>query len=106
MADLDAHYSAQDIDARILAALRAAGLDLDQPLSPAALGALDHFHTGGFRASLVLLNCRRFEPKTRSSILAPASPARHVCWLLGQVVRSTASTCRPIIAAPQSYSIG
>jgi len=54
MADLDAHYSAQDIDARILSALRAAGLDLDQPLSPAALGALDHFHTGGFRASLVL----------------------------------------------------
>jgi sarcosine/dimethylglycine N-methyltransferase len=55
MAGLDAHYSARDIEARILAALRAAGLDPDQRLSPASLGALDHFHTGGLRASLELM---------------------------------------------------
>lgn len=51
MAGLQAHYSARDIEARILAALRAAGLDPEQRLSPEELGALDHFHTGGLRAS-------------------------------------------------------
>jgi len=55
MASLDAHYSASDIEARIMAALRSAGLDPEQRLTPEALGALDHFHTGGFRASLDLL---------------------------------------------------
>jgi SAM-dependent methyltransferase len=54
MASLEAHYSARDIEARILAALRAAGLNPEQRLTPEELGALDHFHTGGFRASLVL----------------------------------------------------
>jgi sarcosine/dimethylglycine N-methyltransferase len=55
MAGLDAHYSARDIEARILAALRAAGLDPDQRLSPEGLAALDHFHTGGLRASRELM---------------------------------------------------
>ena len=54
MSGLEAHYSAHDIEQRIIAALRAAGLNPDQRLSPVELGALDHFHTGGFRASLVL----------------------------------------------------
>jgi SAM-dependent methyltransferase len=54
MASLRAHYSASDIEARILEALRAAGLNPEQRLSPVELGALDHFHTGGFGASLVL----------------------------------------------------
>lgn len=55
MASLDTHYSAHDIETRILAALRAAGLNPEQRLTPEQLGALDHFHTGGFRASLDLL---------------------------------------------------
>ncbi len=55
MAGLSAHYSASDIESRILAALRAAGLDPDERLSPEALGALDHFHTGGLRASRELM---------------------------------------------------
>ena len=55
MASLEAHYSASDIEARILAAVRAAGLDPDQRLLPKDLGALDHFHTGGFSASRELL---------------------------------------------------
>jgi SAM-dependent methyltransferase len=55
MAGLEAHYSARDIEARILAAIRAAGLNPEQRLSPDALGALDHFHTGGLRASRELL---------------------------------------------------
>lgn len=54
MAGLQAHYSAHGIEERILAALRSAGLDPDRRMSPVELGALDHFHTGGFRASLVL----------------------------------------------------
>jgi ubiquinone/menaquinone biosynthesis C-methylase UbiE len=48
------HYAAQAIEARILAALRSAGLDPTQRLSPVVLAALDHFHTGGWRASLAL----------------------------------------------------
>lgn len=55
MAGLDAHYSARDIEARILAALRAAGLDPGRRLAPADLAPLDHFHTGGMRASRELL---------------------------------------------------
>ena len=51
MAGLEAHYSARDIEARILAAVRAAGLNPEHRLSPEELGALDHFHTGGLRAS-------------------------------------------------------
>ncbi|SBT08310.1 hypothetical protein ACCAA_560014 [Candidatus Accumulibacter aalborgensis] len=55
MAGLKAHYSARDIEARILAAVRAAGLSPEQRLWSEALGSPDHFHTGGFRASLELL---------------------------------------------------
>ena len=55
MSTLEAHYSARDIEARILAGIRAAGLNPDQRLSPDALAALDHFHTGGLRASRELL---------------------------------------------------
>lgn len=55
MASLEAHYSARDIEARILAAVRAAGLNPEQVLLPKDLGALDHFHTGGFSASRELL---------------------------------------------------
>jgi sarcosine/dimethylglycine N-methyltransferase len=55
MASLEAHYSVRDIEARILAAIRAAGLDPQQRLSPEDLAALDHFHTGGLRASRELM---------------------------------------------------
>ena len=51
MSSLETHYAADDIEARILAGIRAAGLNPDQRLSPEALGALDHFHTGGLQAS-------------------------------------------------------
>ncbi len=65
MAGLEAHYSARDIEARILAALRAAGLNPEQRLTPEALGALDHFHTGGFRASLDLLEQAKIRAEDR-----------------------------------------
>jgi len=55
MSSLEKHYSAGDIEARILASIRAAGLNPEQRLSPDELGALDHFHTGGLRASRELL---------------------------------------------------
>jgi SAM-dependent methyltransferase len=55
MSSLEAHYSASDIEARILAGLRAAGLNPEQGLSPEQVSALDHFHTGGLRASRELL---------------------------------------------------
>ena len=55
MTGLESHYSARDIESRILAGLRAAGLDPDQRLSPEQLGPLDHFHTGGLAASRDLM---------------------------------------------------
>ena len=55
MSSLETHYSARDIEARILAAIRAAGLNPEQRLSAEELGPLDHFHTGGLRASRELL---------------------------------------------------
>jgi SAM-dependent methyltransferase len=65
MSSLDAHYSASDIEARILAGIRAAGLNPDQRLSPDELGALDHFHTGGLRASRELLEVVEIRAKDR-----------------------------------------
>jgi sarcosine/dimethylglycine N-methyltransferase len=55
MADLTSHYSAYDIETRLLAAIRVAGLNPDQRLSPEDLAPLDHFHTGGLAASRELM---------------------------------------------------
>lgn len=55
MSTLESHYAASDIEVRILAGLRAAGLNPEQRLSPEELAALDHFHTGGLTASRELL---------------------------------------------------
>jgi sarcosine/dimethylglycine N-methyltransferase len=55
MAGLEAHYAARNIEGRILAALRAAGLNPEQRLPPEELSPLDQFHTGGLRASRELL---------------------------------------------------
>lgn len=63
MSSLDTHYSASDIEARILAGIRAAGLNPEQRLSPEELGALDHFHTGGLRASRELLELMQIRPE-------------------------------------------
>lgn len=65
MSSLDQHYSASDIEVRILAAIRAAGLDPEQRLTPAALSALDHFHTGGLQASRELLELSKIEASDR-----------------------------------------
>jgi len=65
MAGLEAHYSARDIEARILAAIRAAGLNPDERLSPEELAALDHFHTGGLRASRELLELAQIRAEDR-----------------------------------------
>lgn len=55
MSGLKQHYAAEDIESRLLSAIRTAGLDPENPIAPEALGALDHFHTGGLRASLELM---------------------------------------------------
>jgi SAM-dependent methyltransferase len=65
MDSLETHYSALDIEARILAAIRAAGLNPEQRLSPEELGALDHFHTGGLRASRELLELAQIRAEDR-----------------------------------------
>ena len=85
MADLEAHYSARDIEARILAALRAAGLNPEQRLSPEELGALDHFHTGGLRASLELKELARIRAEDRVLDIGAglAGPARMLASSLG-----------------------
>lgn len=48
------NYSVQDIENRILSALQEAGLDTKEKLTPFELGALDHFHTGGYQSSVLL----------------------------------------------------
>ena len=74
----EAHYSAHDIEQRILAAVRASGLDPERRLSPAELAALDHFHTGGFRASLALKALAQIGAKDRVLDIGAglAGPAR------------------------------
>ncbi|HKI61488.1 MAG TPA: class I SAM-dependent methyltransferase [Mariprofundaceae bacterium] len=63
MSTLHAHYSASDIEKRILASIRAAGLNPGRRLSPEDLGALDHFHTGGLRASRELLEAAKIQAR-------------------------------------------
>jgi len=65
MSSLETHYSARDIEARILAGIRAAGLNPEQRLSAEELGALDHFHTGGLRASRELLEMAKIRAEDR-----------------------------------------
>ena len=88
MAGPEAHYSTHDIEARILAALRAAGLNPEQRLSPVELGALDHFHTGGFRASLVLKDLAQIRAEDRVLDIGAglAGPARMLAALPGSEV--------------------
>ena len=85
MAGLEAHYSARDIEARILAAVRAAGLNPEQRLSPEELGALDHFHTGGLRASRELLELAQIRAEDRVLDIGAglAGPARLLASALG-----------------------
>lgn len=88
MAGVEAHYSANEIEARILAALRAAGLNPEQRLSPVELGALDHFHTGGFRASLALRDLAQVRAADRVLDIGAglAGPARMLAALPGSKV--------------------
>ena len=85
MTGLEAHYSARDIEARILAALRAAGLKPELRLSPEELGALDHFHTGGLRASRELLELAQIRGVDRVLDIGAvlAGPARLLASALG-----------------------
>jgi len=85
MSSLEAHYSARDIEARILAAVRAAGLNPEQRVSPEALAALDHFHTGGLRASRDLLELAQISGDDRVLDIGAglAGPARLLASVLG-----------------------
>jgi len=78
MSGVETHYSVNDLETRILAAIRAAGLDPESRLSPTELAALDHFHTGGFRASLVLRDLARIQAADRILDIGAglAGPAR------------------------------
>lgn len=85
MAGLEAHYSARDIEARILAAIRAAGLNPEQGLAAEELGALDHFHTGGLRASRELMELAQIQTDDRVLDIGAglAGPARLLASALG-----------------------
>lgn len=75
---VQARHSANDLEMRVLAALRKAGLDPEKRLSPTGLAALDHFHTGGFRASLVLRDLAQIRAADRIHDIGAgmAGPAR------------------------------
>ena len=85
MAGPEAHYAARDIEARILSAIRAAGMNPDQRLSSEALGALDHFHTGGLRASRELLELVQIRAGDRVLDIGAglAGPARMLAASVG-----------------------
>jgi sarcosine/dimethylglycine N-methyltransferase len=85
VAGLETHYSARDIEARILAAIRAAGLNPDRRLSPEELGALDHFHTGGLGASRVLQELAKIRAEDRILDIGAglAGPARVIAATVG-----------------------
>lgn len=85
MAGLEAHYSARDIEARILAALRAAGLSPERRLSPDELAPLDHFHTGGLSASRELRKLARIRAEDRVLDIGAglAGPARMLASATG-----------------------
>ncbi len=85
MSSLEAHYSAGGIEARILAAIRAAGLNPEQRLSPEQLAPLDHFHTGGLSASRELLSLAKIRAQDRVLDIGAglAGPARLLASALG-----------------------
>lgn len=63
MSSLEAHYPAENIEDRILQAIRNAGLNPEQLINPEELGALDHFHTGGLMASRELMELAEIGPE-------------------------------------------
>jgi len=77
--------SARDIETRILKAIRAAGLNPVQRLSPEELGPLDHFHTGGLLASRELQELARIRGEDRVLDIGAglAGPARFLASTLG-----------------------
>lgn len=85
MAGMERHYSASDIEARILAALRTAGLDPEQRLTPGQLAPLDHFHTGGLRASRELAELAQIREHDRVLDIGAglAGPARMLASEVG-----------------------
>ena len=68
-----------------MAAIRAAGLNPEQRLSPEELGALDHFHTGGLRASRELQELAQIRGEHRVLDIGAglAGPARMLASTLG-----------------------
>lgn len=78
MSALETRYSADDIEARILAAIRVAGVDPDRCLSPVELAALGHFQSGGLRASRVPRDLANIRAEDRILAIGAglAGPAR------------------------------
>lgn len=99
MKSLETHYSATEIESRILAALRTAGLNPEKRLFPTQLAALDHFHTGGFRASLLLRDLAQIRIDDRILDLGAGLAGPAGCWLPCQAAMLSASICRKTIAS-------
>lgn len=83
------HYSGDDLEVRVLTALRGAGVDIDR-LQVADLAGLDHLHAGGVPATTHLLDRLELAPRTPlldvgSGVGGPArlAAARHGCPVTG-----------------------
>jgi SAM-dependent methyltransferase len=85
MAGLATHYSARDIESRLLASIRVAGLNPEERLSPEDLAPLDHFHTGGLSASRELMQLARIGADDRVLDIGAglAGPARMLASTCG-----------------------
>jgi len=85
MSSVVTHYSASDIETRILTAICAAGLDPAKHILPEDLAALDHFHTGGISASRELVQLAQIQSEDRVLDIGAglAGPARLLASTLG-----------------------
>ena len=103
MTRLEAHYSARDIEARILAAIRAAGLNPEQRLSHQELGAPDHFHTGGLSASLELLELAQSRAEEQVLVVGAGLGGGPTSDQLGRItIEQNVSVC---VLAATTHSI-
>jgi SAM-dependent methyltransferase len=97
--EVDRHYGRSSLDELVLDALRRAGKDDGQPLTPDELAPLDQFHTGGKTATLEL--ARRAGLTQDMHVLdvggGLGGPARLLATELGcrvTVLDQTAAYCR------------
>ena len=97
-AAVSAHYTADDLGAKILASLRAAGKDVDA-LGVEDLAEIDQFHSGGVPATRELIRRARLQPGMRvldvgGGLGGPARLIAHDAGCTVTVLDLSAQSCQ------------